>query len=1549
MSSSIRRSSREELEDTDEMLIEKLPGKYEDEGAEDESDGEPEETDDNQNNYQYDGFVVPDDFDDGTGTDEIVGTETDSRRRKNRRRKAKEYSLDKEDTELINENIGTSTDKYRRLRKGRNPDTEDDDLMEEEEPSLSSSYQRERKDQSLYDMKLLNQIFHGDTEAEDQEAVGFVHEIIEEEGRALDMKRNDLKGYFNPEEIEERYQTDQDRTIIEKDEPERLQLRFKGRPMPDNPELIEETNWLVEKIILKNNIPSKDTVNLKNKVHKVLEFLRLAGCELMYVWVHKKHEISSDKRQDYEKGEYDLKLADLWYIYDLDLEWWQIYQKRKYIQALIQKLENFSAVSNNVKNAFRSCYDLSMLNYYLQYLEYQLRKYIDDQEIFQITPQDQEYGSTREPKFKKMKKRNFAREVMKHNLHEVADKISITPDQLAENLMSNEQKYKPKIINETPDKIANEYSNPNVQMIQIPVETLTTLCDFMALELYQHPLIKKTLKKMYTDRVSVYTDPTEKGKKDINVYNFYYPVKRIRGKKPVDFTKELFLMVIEAERKGLISVKFKLPWDKEERKDEIRKKLLELYTLEIKSRKTEGEEITTISAWNIVREETTSKLLKHYIYPSFEQAIRDELKELSEKFVIQECAKYFRDQINIQPYRKTNDTGDNIGENSRLKVLSCISEAATAKCYFAITDENGELMEHLVLEFIGRNPGNDLSLKTIYNQERSKLKNLLSRIYPDVIVVGATNLNCQQIKMELDNISQEVLTEQESSGNGNLTKPFVMWGISSVPNAWARTYQARQKYDELPIELREALSMCRIVQDPLVETLNLWNERIKDNSLLSLNYHVMQHMVSPVKLKSEFEKIAMEVCNNVGVDINRIIKYRHLASPFQFICGMGPRKAAYLLDKIQHELGTLKMRRELLDTFIGKTMFINAVGFLKIVQEPYLNDQETAGVYDKLDTTRIHPDFYSIAVKIAKEALEDQGNNERIDYVKKVMENPKKLSELDLDDYAKHLNQKAKNNMWPLIEFIVHELTHPFQDPRTEFKTKLRPEELFYKLTKESKYTLREEAIIIVRITRIDSKAVRVVTDSGVPGIIPLQDLKDKSSDIKDGDISKFYSVGEYLKAKVRNINFNLVRLKLSTKPEDLLDHREFIKKSKVLENFGLNENLTYEIDKASDFPIFTQDKSKKNSRYIVRKINHPKFKNIPLAQAQEHLAEREIGDFVIRPSSKGPDHLNITWKLSAENIVHLDIAEGMKGPNEMISKHLTLDKDVYESLDEIIERYIKPCNHLVTQIRDHKKFMDEPLEYVKETLIEEKKNDQNFIPYYISFVPEAPQYLILSYIPRHLDVQHEYIKIKPDGLMFHETKFPNIKRLIAWFKSMLKTAEYQKYLEHTNPPNFDLNVDRRKVKEEYSVKKENREPKKEKKREKESVYKRPVDNVRRRKTRDEEDTRFSKQKGSSGYQRSEWDEGDNRDWPQDWDGRYSRDRSKLDLRSEERGRTVPITKPLAREKEQAGGAAPRQEERGLQAVLHFRVPAPGLGRRRGQRGLGPPRQRQQRHLGGQV
>ena len=49
------------------------------------------------------------------------------------------------------------------------------------------------------------------------------------------------------------------------------------------------------------------------------------------------------------------------------------------------------------------------------------------------------------------------------------------------------------------------------------------------------------------------------------------------------------------------------------------------------------------------------------------------------------------------------------------------------------------------------------------------------------------------------------------------------------------------------------------------------------------------------------------------------------------------------------------------------------------------------------------------------------------------------------------------------------------------------------------------------------------------------------------------------------------------------------------------------------DFPHFAENNpSQKQARFIPRKINHPKFKNISMNAAMEFLNDRSVGDVTI-------------------------------------------------------------------------------------------------------------------------------------------------------------------------------------------------------------------------------------------------------------------------------------------------------------------------------------------------
>jgi transcription elongation factor SPT6 len=55
------------------------------------------------------------------------------------------------------------------------------------------------------------------------------------------------------------------------------------------------------------------------------------------------------------------------------------------------------------------------------------------------------------------------------------------------------------------------------------------------------------------------------------------------------------------------------------------------------------------------------------------------------------------------------------------------------------------------------------------------------------------------------------------------------------------------------------------------------------------------------------------------------------------------------------------------EKLMEKTVYINSIGFIKI-NENNVQDKEE---FDILDTTRIHPENYVLAKKIAKDALDD--------------------------------------------------------------------------------------------------------------------------------------------------------------------------------------------------------------------------------------------------------------------------------------------------------------------------------------------------------------------------------------------------------------------------------------------------------------------------------------------------------------------------------------------------------------------------------------------------
>ena len=105
----------------------------------------------------------------------------------------------------------------------------------------------------------------------------------------------------------------------------------------------------------------------------------------------------------------------------------------------------------------------------------------------------------------------------------------------------------------------------------------------------------------------------------------------------------------------------------------------------------------------------------------------------------------------------------------------------------------------------------------------------------------------------------------------------------------------------------------------------------------------------------------MEVVGEIGVDINESGNFRHKRGLLQFVAGLGRRKAEFINRKLKQVGGILTRSDLLMDKYVGKIVFMNCAGFLRI---------SGVAVKDLLDMTRIHPDSYNLAIKICKDSCE---------------------------------------------------------------------------------------------------------------------------------------------------------------------------------------------------------------------------------------------------------------------------------------------------------------------------------------------------------------------------------------------------------------------------------------------------------------------------------------------------------------------------------------------------------------------------------------------------
>lgn len=331
-------------------------------------------------------------------------------------------------------------------------------------------------------------------------------------------------------------------------------------------------------------------------------------------------------------------------------------------------------------------------------------------------------------------------------------------------------------------------------------------------------------------------------------------------------------------------------------------------------------------------------------------------------------------------------------------------------------------------------------------------------------------------------------------------------------------------------------------------------------------------------------------------------------------------------------------------------IFVNAAAFLKITQEPGYDDSrsrrtDSSKMPDPLDATRVHPEDYELARKMATDALElddeDYADQHESYTVKQLMQDEaksKKLDDLSLDDYALSLLQTQETKKRNILDMVHDELLRPFGDNRQNF-TPMTDWEIVTQLTGETRRTLYAGRILTVTVGRVKPTHVDVRLESGLDGVIDRALLTSEQKN--PAEVAKPRQSIQAVVVSVE-IDHGKFRIQLAARPEDIAGADQHARRPKVDENFD-HQAANHDKD-------LVQRKQRNEVDRTRRVIKHPAFKPFGSKEAVAYLAPLQRGDAVIRPSSKGHDHLAVTWKVSDGIYQHIGGASFITRPNQTLT-----------------------------------------------------------------------------------------------------------------------------------------------------------------------------------------------------------------------------------------------------------------------------------------------------------
>ncbi|XP_008244088.1 PREDICTED: transcription elongation factor SPT6 [Prunus mume] len=1402
--------------------------------AVDDRDGEDEEDEDEgPDEYEKDDFIVDDvDEEEEQGEEEDRADSDEERQRKKKRKKKEEYVLDEDDYELLEDNNVIAprrkAGKFKRLKKAQRygegepgglSDEEEfvgsgksgrtaeeklkrtlfgddegpplEDIAEEEEPAEAEDDGEVGEEDEMADFivdeefdetgapvrqrklkKKKSRQAPGVSSSALQEAheiFGDVDELLQLRKQGLDSsewRERRLEDEFEPIVLSEKYMTEKDDQIRELDVPERMQIyeESTGSPPLDRISIDDESTWIYNQLA-SGTVPLFSKTGLGNSISRddIIRFLDLhhvQKLDIPFIAMYRKEECLSllkdpehleleDESQDKNDRPSVLKWHKvLWTIKELDRKWLLLQKRKNALQSYYNK---------RFEEESRRIYDETRLNLNQQLFESIMKSLKAAESEREVDDVDTKFNlhfppgeaGVDEGQYKRPKRKSLYSICSKAGLWEVASKFGYSSEQFGLQLSLEKMRMDElEDAKETPEEMASDFT---CAMFENPQAVLKGARHMAAVEISCEPCVRKYVRSNYLDIVELSTSPTPDGNVAIDAFHQFAGVKWLQRKPLNRFEDAQWLLIQKAEEEKLLQVTVKLP---EDRLNKLISDFNEYYLSDGVSKSAQ--------LWNEQRKLILQDALFNFLLPSMEKEARSLLTSRAKNWLLMEYGKVLWNKVSVGPYqRKENDSSD---DEAAPRVMACCWGPGKPATTFVMLDSSGEVLDVLYTGSLTLRSHNVNDQQRKKNDQERVLK-FMTDHQPQVAVLGAVNLSCVRLKDDIYEIIFKMVEENPRDVGHDMDGLSIVYGDESL----SRLYEnSRNSSDQLPAQsgiVKRAVALGRYLQNPLAMVATLCGP---GREILSWKLNPFENFLTPDEKYAMVEQVMVDVTNQVGLDVNLAISHEWLFAPLQFISGLGPRKAASLQRSLVRS-GAIFTRKDFVTAHgLGKKVFVNAVGFLRVRRSGLA--ASSSQFIDLLDDTRIHPESYALAQELAKDVYDVDGGNDEEDALEMAIEHvrdrPNYLKNLDVEEYAK--TKKRENKIETFCD-IRRELIQGFQDWRKQYEEPSQDEE-FYMISGETEDTLAEGRIVQATVRRVQAQRAVCALESGLTGMLMKEDYSDDSRDISE--LSDRLNEGDILTCKIKSIQKNRYQVFLVCRESELRNNRHQNTQNLDAYYHEDRRSLQSEQEKAH------KEKELAKKHFKPRMIVHPRFQNITADEAMKFLSDKDPGESIIRPSSRGPSYLTLTLKVYDGVYAHKDIVEGGKDHKDItsllrIGKTLKIGEDTFEDLDEVMDRYVDPLVAHLKSMLNYRKFKRGTKAEVDELLKIEKLEYPMRIVYCFGISHEHPGTFILTYI-RSTNPHHEYVGLYPKGFKFRKRMFEDIDRLVAYFQRHIDDPQHE-------------------------------------------------------------------------------------------------------------------------------------------------------------------------------